>query len=152
MVTLEASQPAGLFHGIQTIRQMLPSGIDELFRASALMRPKWDEKHGSQTYGDLTIGKALDGGDVYGDLVKLILSKQEWVTKIPPFQPQVDFTRYMLVNKWSSTAPVDEKLAFNFWPLATHYETASILAGAGSAVPETKIARLKAQVRIFQGM
>lgn len=30
------------------------------------MRPKWDEKHGSQTYGDLTIGKALDGGDVYG--------------------------------------------------------------------------------------
>lgn len=33
--------------------------IDELFRQCALMRPKWDEKHGAQTYGQLTIGKAL---------------------------------------------------------------------------------------------
>lgn len=33
--------------------------IDELFRQSGLMRPKWDEKHGAQTYGELTIRKAL---------------------------------------------------------------------------------------------
>lgn len=33
--------------------------IDELFRQSGLMRPKWDEKHGVQTYGQLTIAKAL---------------------------------------------------------------------------------------------
>lgn len=33
--------------------------IDELFRQCALMRPKWDEKHGAQTYGQLTIRKAL---------------------------------------------------------------------------------------------
>ncbi len=33
--------------------------IDRLFRRSGLMRPKWDEFHGEQTYGDMTIAKAL---------------------------------------------------------------------------------------------
>jgi hypothetical protein len=33
--------------------------IDRLFRSSGLMRPKWDEMHGQQTYGQLTIEKAL---------------------------------------------------------------------------------------------
>ncbi len=33
--------------------------IDRLFRSSGLMRPKWDEKHGERTYGDMTIDKAL---------------------------------------------------------------------------------------------
>jgi hypothetical protein len=34
--------------------------IDRIFRQSALMRPKWDEKRGSRTYGDITIAKAID--------------------------------------------------------------------------------------------
>jgi predicted P-loop ATPase len=33
--------------------------IDRLFRGSALMRLKWDEKHGARTYGEMTIGEAL---------------------------------------------------------------------------------------------
>jgi len=33
--------------------------IDRLFRSSGLMRPKWDEQHGEQTYGESTIAKAL---------------------------------------------------------------------------------------------
>ena len=33
--------------------------LDRLFRASGLMRPKWDERHGDQTYGAMTIEKAL---------------------------------------------------------------------------------------------
>lgn len=33
--------------------------IDRLFRRSGLMRPKWDEQHGEQTYGETTIAKAL---------------------------------------------------------------------------------------------
>lgn len=36
-----------------------PGRIDRLFRASDLMRPKWDEMRGAQTYGDLTIGKVV---------------------------------------------------------------------------------------------
>ncbi len=35
--------------------------IDRLMRRSGLMRPKWDEKHGQQTYGQMTIAKALEG-------------------------------------------------------------------------------------------
>jgi putative DNA primase/helicase len=35
--------------------------IDRLFRQSGLMRPKWDSRRGDQTYGDLTIEKAIAG-------------------------------------------------------------------------------------------
>ena len=33
--------------------------IDRMFRRSGLMRPKWDERHGQQTYGASTIDQAL---------------------------------------------------------------------------------------------
>lgn len=33
--------------------------IDRLFRQSGLMRDKWDEQHGEQSYGEMTITKAL---------------------------------------------------------------------------------------------
>jgi putative DNA primase/helicase len=33
--------------------------IDRLFRLSGLMREKWDSRRGSQTYGDITIEKAI---------------------------------------------------------------------------------------------
>ncbi len=42
--------------------------IDGLFRRSGLMRPKWDERHYGDgwTYGQGTVGKALDGkGDFW---------------------------------------------------------------------------------------
>lgn len=35
--------------------------IDRVFRSSALMREKWDEIHGSQSYGNMTIDAALAG-------------------------------------------------------------------------------------------
>ena len=34
--------------------------IDRMFRRSGLFRPKWDEKHGHDTYGQMTIDKALE--------------------------------------------------------------------------------------------
>ncbi|MDP9383417.1 MAG: hypothetical protein M3Q29_25395 [Chloroflexota bacterium] len=36
-----------------------PEQMDRLFRGSALMRPKWDERRGAQTYGERTIRKAI---------------------------------------------------------------------------------------------
>ena len=35
--------------------------IDRLFRGSARYRSKWDERHGAQTYGEMTIAKACEG-------------------------------------------------------------------------------------------
>ncbi len=35
--------------------------IDSLFRQSRLYRDKWDERRGEQTYGDITIEKAIEG-------------------------------------------------------------------------------------------
>jgi hypothetical protein len=37
-----------------------PSLVDALFRESRLMRPKWDERRGELTYGELTLHKAFD--------------------------------------------------------------------------------------------
>lgn len=34
--------------------------VDRLFRQSALMRPKWNEKRGDNTYGEMTIDKAVN--------------------------------------------------------------------------------------------
>jgi primase-polymerase (primpol)-like protein len=36
--------------------------IDRLFRRSGLMRPKWNERHGIQTYGEQTINRAIAAG------------------------------------------------------------------------------------------
>jgi len=41
--------------------------IDECFRASGRMRPKWDEYRGNQTYGEMTIGKAYRGDTFEGE-------------------------------------------------------------------------------------
>ena len=34
--------------------------MDRIFRTSGLMRNKWNEMHGINTYGDMTITKAID--------------------------------------------------------------------------------------------
>lgn len=36
-----------------------PKKMDEIFRSSSLMRPKWDELHGENTYGVMTMAKAI---------------------------------------------------------------------------------------------
>lgn len=38
-----------------------PARVDRLFRQSRLWRPKWDERRGDDTYGGLTIAKAIGG-------------------------------------------------------------------------------------------
>jgi DNA-binding transcriptional ArsR family regulator len=37
-----------------------PGRMDTLFRSSGLMRSKWDERHGAETYGQKTLAFALD--------------------------------------------------------------------------------------------
>lgn len=44
--------------------------MDRLFRRSKLMRAKWDQRRGTQTYGEITIGKILAaGGPTYAPRV-----------------------------------------------------------------------------------
>jgi hypothetical protein len=38
-----------------------PERIDSVFRQSGLMREKWDEQRGDQTYGQMTVSKSLEG-------------------------------------------------------------------------------------------
>ena len=38
-----------------------PEQIDRLFRSTGMMRDKWDEMRGTQTYGEMTIAKGLEG-------------------------------------------------------------------------------------------
>lgn len=39
--------------------------VDSLFRQSGLCRDKWDERHGKQTYGQMTVNKALSNATFY---------------------------------------------------------------------------------------
>ena len=55
------------------------SRIDGMFRQSGLMRGKWDEKHGNngtQTYGDMTIDKAIAGTSAAYDDAKISYSRK----------------------------------------------------------------------------
>lgn len=38
-----------------------PARIDAIFRRSGLYRPKWDERHGAKTYGQMTVENAIAG-------------------------------------------------------------------------------------------
>lgn len=64
--------------------------MDRMFRASGLMRSKWDERRGAQTYGQMTIEKAISNcGEVYthpGEGHALTLDDKtppEWDPPIP---------------------------------------------------------------------
>ena len=64
------------------------AAMDSAFRESGLFRKKWDEKHGSSTYGEATIKKAIEGcATSYGDRQKgeeqTKPSPEEWPEPIP---------------------------------------------------------------------
>ena len=67
-----------------------PAQMDSLFRRSGLMRAKWDEKHGHDSYGRLTIQKAIDScSEIYRppeppEFAPLRPLKQQ-NTELPPF-------------------------------------------------------------------
>ena len=56
----DASNADGALCAILAYRTRDKAQIDRLFRQSALIRPKWDEKRGTRTYGEITVDGALD--------------------------------------------------------------------------------------------
>ncbi len=80
--------------------------MDRIFRKSSLMRAKWDEKHGAQTYGEMTINKAIAGCvEAYGDTQGVMLPNiEKMVYNI--------FQNSNLKNKnvsWAPKNPIDNQ-------------------------------------------
>ncbi len=58
--------------------------IDQVFRASKLYRPKWDEMRGHNTYGQITIAKALEGQSTEGPTRSPeVISRQPSINFLP---------------------------------------------------------------------
>ena len=63
--------------------------VDRLFRRSRLIRPKWAERHGASTYGQLTIKKALAaGGHIWTPRAQEVPTDQsDWVRESRAYFP-----------------------------------------------------------------
>ena len=62
--------------------------IDRLFRTSALMREKWDEHRGADTYGNITIAKVISKmTDFYKPIIKLSAVEDFGVDRLKELDP-----------------------------------------------------------------
>ena len=87
--------------------------MDNLFRQSGLMRKKWDEKRGAQTYGELTISKALIDGEGYK---RTNNPKSFMITSQEPDEPQV------ATEKPKNTTEPDKILSMNLTNVYSYVE------------------------------
>lgn len=68
--------------------------IDRLFRQSGLMREKWDELRGADTYGNLTIAKAISGmTDSYKPVVSATAAEDFGMERLEELDP-MDTAKY----------------------------------------------------------
>lgn len=63
--------------------------IDRMFRQSGLMRPKWEQKRGAQTYGERTIAAAIANTPTYTPPVRATAQEDfaEQEREVAPVQP-----------------------------------------------------------------
>lgn len=99
--------------------------MDSIFRQSGLMRPKWDERHGHATYGQITINEAIDKCvEVYtskGENVQKnagnVHENTEKVTKDKESVQKKHIKRYMLDDSGNAERLIDlhgKDLHFSF--------------------------------------
>jgi hypothetical protein len=94
-----------------------PGRIDELFRQSGLMRPKWDTRRGAETYGDRTIRLAISAcrevytawarrGEEIGEVAPTwTLYDGAEVWGFPPPQPLIDGLLMLVGVTWVGGRP-----------------------------------------------
>ena len=64
--------------------------MDMMFRESGLMRPKWEERHGAQTYGQITINKSLENNRYFTVKSTEIYKSQENTKSIETPEREID--------------------------------------------------------------
>lgn len=68
-----------------------PVRMDRIFRSSGLNRDKWDNRHGANTYGEMTIARAIEGtGEVYQE------RRQEGKEKLAQVAPKTQGDRPLI--------------------------------------------------------
>lgn len=84
--------------------------LDRLFRSSGLMRDKWDHKHGKETYGEMTVRKAIDltregytpratAAQDFGGMEKKAGSQIVWAANVPYEPPRWTLAPYFQQGK-----------------------------------------------------
>jgi hypothetical protein len=68
-----------------------PAQMDRLFRRSGLMRGKWDELRGTETYGQITIAKAIEGCASVWQPAPSLKEVRTMTTTPPPARPISNF-------------------------------------------------------------
>lgn len=77
-----------------------PAQIDNIFRRSGLYRAKWDEKHGAETYGQITINKAIRGNTAIYEPQQHISQRENMPATIKTF-PLTDLgNSERLINRY----------------------------------------------------
>ena len=84
--------------------------IDAIFRQSKLMRPKWDERHGAQTYGAMTINKALQSVGSYTQYQSRSYQQYDY-DELPEYAPE-----------YISEMHATEKPALNITYIADYFD------------------------------
>ena len=114
-----------------------PATIDRLFRNSALYREKWDEHRGAQTYGEMTIAKAVEGVTEFyspghrsaDDSVYSVYSVYGWETPqpfesvdVPTFPVDAlppELAEYVAQEAEAKQVPVDLPVCLSLGAIAT---------------------------------
>ena len=79
--------------------------IDRMFRQSGLMRPKWDERHGAQTYGAMTIDRAIRTTPEYTPDTNITHAEQ---------QPENEFEALFEGDDWKYNPETDTHTVLHY--------------------------------------
>lgn len=133
--------------------------MDEVFRKSALYRSKWDERRGAQTYGEMTIAKAISThtGHVYSDALNRPMMEGGKRTRITIDALADELKRYgytARLNEISYEIDVEhanstdtESTIFDSIVATMHSDLSGVYTGCSFSVLEAYLAEIARRTR-----